>query len=436
MNDFNAIVIGTGPAGLFCSLRLIQAGAHVDIFERGKPVDDRINDILNLEEHGTLNPESNVLFGEGGAGTYSDGKLTTSINRPEIDWFYNELIDCGADPQILYESKPHIGSDKLRQIIKQIRNKILKSGSKIHFEEKLSDLLIKNNTVSGITTSSGNEYLCNTIILATGHSARNIYELLHAKGVTLEKKGFAIGVRIEHKRELINSIQYGNSPYKNILPAADYKLAYNNKTTGRGIYTFCMCPGGSIINSSSEMEMFCTNGMSLSSRDSDFSNSAIVVTINPEDTGDNILSGISFQRKIENAAFTASGSNFTAPAQTIKSFLNDTLSTTRPDTSFKFGTKPVKINDYLPSWIADEIKNGILHFSKKMPGFKDGILIGPETRTSSPIRITRDEGFQSINTRGLYPIGEGAGYAGGIVSSAIDGIKAADLIISSNINIK
>ncbi|MFC1670159.1 NAD(P)/FAD-dependent oxidoreductase [Spirochaetota bacterium] len=432
LKGLKAIVIGTGPAGLFCTLRLIEAGAVVSIFERGKSIKDRMADIKILENDGLLNEESNVLFGEGGAGTYSDGKLTTRINRPEVDWFYKTLVQCGAHKSILYESKPHLGTDKLRKIIKEIRTRIEESGSKIHFNEKLTDLIIKNNEAIGIITSLGNEYLCEKIMMATGHSARDIYELLSNKNVALEKKGFAIGVRVEHPRDFIDSIQYGNSKYKKILPAADYNLAFNNKKSGRGIYTFCMCPGGSIINSSSQKNMLCTNGMSLSSRNSEHSNSAIVVTVNENDVGDKILSGIDFQQKIEEAAFITGGSGFKAPAQKIESFMNNKLDNHSMSTSYKLGTVPAMLRDYLPPWIEEEIKNAINIFNNKMRGFRKGVLIGAETRTSSPVRIKRRDDYQSVNTKGLYPIGEGAGYSGGIVSSAVDGIRAADYIISES----
>ena len=432
IKGLKAIVIGTGPAGLFCALRLIQAGAYVDIFEMGKEIPERISDIENLESNGILNEQSNVLFGEGGAGTYSDGKLTTRINRPEIDWFYKQLIECGAKTSILYDSKPHLGTDKLREIIQLLRNRILKSGSSIFFNERVDDILIRDNKAIGIITSSGKEILCPTIILATGHSARSMYELLFEKGVTLEKKGFAVGVRVEHPRDIIDNIQYGNSPCKIILPAADYNLTYNNKKTKRGVYTFCMCPGGSIINSSSENGLFCTNGMSLSSRNSEYSNSAIVVTVNENDTKPSPLSGIDFQKQIEKAAFLSAENSFKSPAQKIKSFLNDKLDDEIVKSSYKFGTVPVMLKDYLPHWIINEIKKAINHFEKRMHGFKQGILVGAETRTSSPVRIVRGEDFQSVSIKGLYPIGEGAGYSGGIVSSAVDGIKAADSIISNS----
>jgi len=425
------LVIGAGPAGLFAALRLIESGAKVIILERGKRVEDRMKDIQNLEEKGLLDPDSNSLFGEGGAGTYSDGKLTTRINRPEILWFYKKLIENGAPPSSAYESKPHIGTDHLQNIVKNIRRSIIGSGSEIKFGERITDIYISAGRVTGVATSAGNEYLSGTVILATGHSARDIYSLLKQKGISVEKKGFAAGVRVEHPVEEINKIQYGKSPYIKELPAAEYSLAYNNKTNGRGIYSFCMCPGGSVINSSSENGELCVNGMSMSGRNFKYSNSAIVVTVKTEDTESDPLSGIEFQREIEKKAFTAGGGGFKAPAQTIKSFINKKTDKKLETVSYRNGVTPAQLEDFLPAWITTEIRTALRFFDNKMHGFisEHGVFIGAETRTSSPVRITRDDTLQSTSVKGLYPAGEGAGYAGGIVSSAVDGIRCADAII-------
>jgi uncharacterized FAD-dependent dehydrogenase len=425
------VIIGAGPAGLFCALRLIEAGLKVIILERGKAVDDRIKDIKNLEINGILNPQSNVLFGEGGAGTYSDGKLTTRTNRPEITWFYEKLIFHGADPSIEYLSKPHIGTDKLQIILKNIRTHILSSGSEIYFNQQVSDFNIRNNKITSVITTKGEEFYSSCFILATGHSARDTYELLLSKNVHLEKKGFAIGTRIEHPAEYIKKIQFGRSRYYNHLPPAEYSLSWNNKKTGRGIYSFCMCPGGYVINSASEEKMLCTNGMSMSDREGIFSNAAIVVTVKPDDTPPNPLAGIELQRSIEEKAFSAGGGLFRAPAQSIDSFLRGRKSDVNRKVSYKNGITPSRLEEFLPEWITEEIKRALPYFDNSMKGFSsnEGIFIGPETRTSSPVRITRNKSLQSVNTPGLFPSGEGAGYAGGIVSSAIDGMRCADAII-------
>lgn len=424
------IIIGSGPAGLFAALKLIEAGAEVLVLERGKPVEERMKDIERLEQDGVLDPDSNSVFGEGGAGTYSDGKLTTRINRPEILWFYKKLIENGAPESIVYESKPHVGTDRLQSIVKNIRNTITGSGSRIRFSERVTDFYISDNRITGVATSAGNEYFSGKVILATGHSARDIYSILRQKGVALEKKGFAAGVRIEHPVEEINRIQYGKSPYMNMLPAAEYILTYNNKSTGRGIYSFCMCPGGMVINSSSENDELCVNGMSMSGRDNMFSNSAVVVTVKKEDTGHDSLSGIDLQKQIEEKAFLCGGGNFRAPAQSIISFMKNTKDSKIRKTSYKNGITPCRLEDFLPSWITEEIRGAIPHFNRKMKGIISGtgVFIGAETRTSSPVRILRGQDYESVSVRGLYPVGEGAGYSGGIVSSAVDGIKCAEII--------
>jgi len=430
-SNLEVIIVGAGPAGLFSALRLIRAGVRVTILERGKPVEERMKDISILEGNGTLNEESNVLFGEGGAGTYSDGKLTTRTKKDETLWFLNEMVKHGASEEIKYEAKPHVGTDRLRQIIISIRKTIIDSGSSILFNERVTDLILQNSIIKGVITSSGNEYRADSVVLAAGHSARDLYELLNSRKIALEKKGFAIGVRVEHPADLINSIQYGKSKYRDNLPTAEYILTHNNKKTGRGVYSFCMCPGGSVINSSSEEGKLCVNGMSLSKRNSPWSNSAIVVSVKQDDVGDDILSGIELQREIERNAFIAGGGGFLAPAQRITSLLKNRLDNSITGTSYRPGVSPSKISDYLPPWISEEIKNAMEVFDRKMKGFisESAILIGAETRTSSPLRICRDENLQSISVEGLFPTGEGAGYSGGIVSSAVDGIRAADSIL-------
>lgn len=426
------IIIGTGPAGLFCGLRLLESGVRVKIIERGKPVEERFRDIGILERTGVLDTESNVLFGEGGAGTYSDGKLTSRSDRPESAWFFEKFIEHGAAPSIAYESKPHVGTDRLRAIIRSIREALIDRGGLVLFDEKVTGLVTgADNKVSGVKTSRG-EHHADAVVLAAGHSARDTFAMLNEHGVYLEKKPFAIGTRIEHPAEHINSIQYGNSRYRSLLPAAEYFITHNNRSTGRGIYTFCMCPGGAVINSSSEQGMLCTNGMSMSGRDSQWSNAAVVVTVRTDDTGDGPLAGIEFQREIERAAFNAGGGMFRAPAQTVSSFLQSGSDSSLPRTSYVNGVAAAALDGFLPRWVCGELRIGLASFDRRIKGFiENAVLIGAETRTSSPVRVTRDESFQSVSHKGLYPAGEGAGYAGGIVSSAIDGIRCADVIIAS-----
>ena len=425
------LVVGSGPAGLFCALRLVEAGARVEILERGKPVEERMKDIEELESRGMLNERSNVLFGEGGAGTYSDGKLTTRTHRQEIDWVFRTLVVHGAPSSILYEAKPHLGTDRLRGILRSIRGVIQNAGSTISFNESADDIIVHNGSLAGVVTGSGREVRSERVVLAIGHSARDTYDMLLRRGVTLEKKGFAAGIRIEHPAALINGIQYGASQHRDILPAAEYALTFNDRATGRGVYSFCMCPGGRVINSSSEQAMLCTNGMSFSKRNHPFSNAAIVVTVSPEDSAGGPLEGIGFQRMIEAAVFREGGGLFSAPAQRVTSFLSGMLDTELPETSYRPGVMPARLDRALPGWIVRAIQQALPAFDRAMKGFitDQAVFIGAETRTSSPVRIVRDGSFQSVSVRGLYPIGEGAGYAGGIVSSAVDGVRCADSIL-------
>ncbi len=430
MRDEPVHIVGSGPAGLFCALRLIEAGVRVEIFERGRPVEERMRDIAGLERKGILDERSNVLFGEGGAGTYSDGKLTARTRRPEVDWFFKELIEAGAPSSILYEAKPHLGTDRLGRIVAFLRKKIIEAGSEIHFNESLEDLVVRQGRIEGAITSKGREVAVSRLVLAAGHSARDTYAMLEDRGVAIEGKGFAVGVRIEHPAALINEIQYGSSPFRDLLPPADYFLTSRGTDAGRSVYSFCMCPGGRVINTSSEKERLCVNGMSFSDRGLPFSNAALVVTVTPGDWGGAASGGISFQRSLEESAFMIGGGGFIAPAQRVTDFLKDSVGTELPETSYLPGVKSAALHHDLPVWIVRELKHALRQFEKKMRGFitESALLIGTETRTSSPVRIIRNEGFQSISHGGLYPVGEGAGYAGGIVSSAVDGIRCADII--------
>ena len=423
-------IVGCGPAGLFCALTLIEAGVAVDIYERGKILAQRHRDVAMLREKGILDTNSNVVFGEGGAGTYSDGKLTTRIDKKEIKLFYDFMVRFGAPSSIVYEAKPHIGTDRLIGIIENIRNYIMQKNSTIQFGKKLTDIFIDNNALQGCCLNNNEEIVTDILVLATGHSARDVYHLLHTKGIALQKKGFAVGVRVEHPRELIDEIQYGRDKDTYGIYGAEYKLTYKD-ITGRGVYSFCMCPGGFIINSSSEEKRLCVNGMSYSKRNGASSNAALVVTVSQDDFMD-ILDGINVQISLEEKAYQAGGGDFVAPAQRITSFLQNSVDSSLPVCTYKPKVVASNFNAFLPDAIREPLKRAIAHFGSRMKGFvtQEGILVGVETRTSSPVRIVRDESFQSINCKGLYPVGEGAGYAGGIVSSAVDGIRAAQKILT------
>lgn len=429
----NAAVIGAGPAGLFAAVRLLQHGHNVTIYERGKPVEERAADIELLNTEGSLNTESNILFGEGGAGTWSDGKLTTRINKEDVDFVFRFLAKHGAPKEILYEAKPHIGTDCLRKVIKNIRRTILNEGAEVLYSERVESLIIRDNSVKGVISKNLGEKYYDYVIAAPGHSARDFYKELQSLGVLLLKKPFAVGFRVEHSAEFINKSQYAD--FRNYLPTADYRLAFNNKQTARSVYSFCMCPGGYVVNSSSEEKMLCVNGMSNFKRDAENSNSAIVTGVKETDISGDALSGIEFQRDIEKKAFSLGGDNFTAPAQQLATFCfgkkGNMLIT---NSLYKPGVKEADISKLFSEVYVSELKRGLKYFDKKIPGFiSEGIIVGAETRTSSPVRIERDRNFESVNLENLFPAGEGAGYAGGIVSSAVDGIRAADAAVQKNL---
>lgn len=427
------VIVGAGPAGLFCALRLIDAGARVSVLERGRPVEERMAHIRALKETGRLEAESNVLFGEGGAGAYSDGKLTTRIHRPEVEWFFRTMVECGAPPEILYEARPHIGTDRLVPVLGAIRKRIEEAGSLIRFGERVTGFVRESGGAAGVLTAGGGEYRGKAVVMATGHSARDVYEMLAREGIALEKKGFAVGVRVEHPARLIDRIRYGDAAGNGLLPAAEYRLAFNDARSGRGVYSFCMCPGGEVVNSSSEKGMLCVNGMSYAARDGKFSNAAIVVSVAPSDLGEGALAGIEFQRGIERAAYEAGGGSWTAPAERIRTFLFGGKDERVPETSYRPGVSPARVRSYLPGWVADALALGLKSFDRKMKGFigDEGVIIGAETRSSSPVRVVRGVDLQSVSLPFLYPVGEGAGHAGGIVSSAVDGIRAADAICAA-----
>ncbi len=431
----NVVIVGFGPAGLFAALTLSHMGINPIVIERGQSVDNRIKDVETLNLTGKLNTKSNIQFGEGGAGTFSDGKLTTGIKDPRCRAVLEEFTKNGAPECILYDAKPHIGTDILPTVIKNIREEIVTLGGKVLFGTKLHDICINNGKVVSaiIETEEGTDEIpCDYLLLCIGHSARDTFEMLKSKGIKMEQKPFAIGARIEHSQDIINHAQFGKfAKYEALLPA-DYKLSAHLEN-GRGVYTFCMCPGGSVVNASSEENAIATNGMSRFARDGKNANSALLVGVTPEDFGSNdVLAGVYFQREIEKRAFEISGS-YKAPAQRVGDFLKTQPSTTCGKIKPTFLPEVVygSIDDCLPSFITDSMRESIKIFDRKLHGFADpdAIITAPETRSSSPVRILRDSEYEA-SVKGLIPCGEGAGYAGGIMSAAVDGIRSAEAILN------
>ena len=431
------IVIGFGPCGLLAGLVLAQMGYKPIILERGKEVRERTKDTFGFWRKKILNTESNVQFGEGGAGTFSDGKLYSQVKDPKqySRKVLNEFVAAGAPDEILYVSKPHIGTFKLVAMVEKMRAEIIKLGGEIRFSKRVDDMHIENGQITGVTLADGEQLHSKHIAIAIGHSARDTFEMIHKKGVHIEAKPFSVGFRIEHTQSSIDAARFGPNAGNEILGAADYKLVHHCKN-GRSVYSFCMCPGGTVVAATSEENRVVTNGMSQYSRNERNANSAVVVGIDPSDYPGGPLAGIEFQRKLESHAYVMGGSNYDAPAQTVGAFLrNETpkeLGKVEP--SFKPGIKLTNLADALPDFCIEAIREAIPAFNKKIKGFAfdDALLTGVETRTSAPINIKRDpESLQSINTKGLFPAGEGAGYAGGIMSAAIDGIKIAEAMALS-----
>ncbi|EPS3385659.1 NAD(P)/FAD-dependent oxidoreductase [Vibrio vulnificus] len=431
------IVIGFGPCGLFAGLVLAQMGFNPIIVERGKEVRERTKDTFGFWRKRTLNPESNVQFGEGGAGTFSDGKLYSQVKDPN---FYGrkvitEFVEAGAPEEILYVSKPHIGTFKLVTMIEKMRAKILELGGEIRFSTRVDDIHMEDGQITGVTLSNGEELKSRHVVLAVGHSARDTFEMLHERGVYMEAKPFSVGFRIEHKQSMIDEARFGSNAGNPILGAADYKLVHHCKN-GRTVYSFCMCPGGTVVAATSEEGRVVTNGMSQYSRAERNANSAIVVGISPEiDYPGDPLAGIRFQRELESNAYRLGGENYDAPAQKIGDFLKgrDPSALGDVEPSFTPGIKLTDLEKALPPFAIEAIREAIPAFDRKIKGFasEDGLLTGVETRTSSPVCIKRDKEYQSVNLKGFYPAGEGAGYAGGILSAGIDGIKVAEAVARS-----
>ncbi len=434
------IVIGMGPCGFMAALLLAQMGFRPIVLERGKIVRERTKDTWGLWRKNTLNPESNVQFGEGGAGTFSDGKLYSQIKDPN---FYGrkvleEFVKAGAPEEIIYVSKPHVGTFRLVKMVENIRHNIVELGGEIRFEAKVDKLLREDGQIVGVELAGGERLMSRHVVLAVGHSARDTFQMLHDAGVYIEAKPFAIGFRVEHPQALVDHARFGPNAGNEILGAADYKLVHHCQN-GRAAYSFCMCPGGQVVAATSEPGRVVTNGMSQYSRAERNANSALVVNIDPEDfPGDfkkNPLIGMDFQRHWESAAFVAGGSDYSAPAQKIGDFLAGRPSTAQGtvEPSYQPGVNWTDLTSCVPSYVSEALREAIPAFDRQIKGFAmaDAVLTGVETRTSSPIRIKRGADFQSINTRGLYPAGEGAGYAGGILSAGVDGIKVAEAVALS-----
>jgi uncharacterized FAD-dependent dehydrogenase len=427
------IIIGAGPAGLFAALQCIENGFKPIIIERGKDVQTRRRDLANINKLGIVNPDSNYCFGEGGAGTYSDGKLYTRSNkRGDVQKVLQLFVDHGATEDILVDARPHIGTNKLPHIIAAIRNTIIENGGEVHFDKTVVDILSSFDKVNGVKLLSGETINAENVVVATGHSARDMYELFHKKGWELEAKGFALGVRIEHPQEVVDSAQYHCQVRSEFLPPAYYSLVEQVK--GRGVFSFCMCPGGIIAPCATAEGEIVVNGWSPSKRNNPYANSGTVVQVNLEDiksSRENPFALLDFQREIEQKAFLAGGGNQVAPAQRMIDFINGRTSTDLPVNSYIPGTKSVNLDEILPDFISQSLKGALPLFGKKMKGYltNEAILVGVESRTSSPIRIPRDsKTLQHQQVAGLFPCAEGAGYAGGIISAAIDGMNCINAI--------
>ena len=429
------VVVGMGPAGLVAALVLAEQGYCPLVLERGRSVDERTRDVAAFWATGELNPASNVQFGEGGAGTFSDGKLTTRINDPVMDSILATFVEHGAPEEIRYLHKPHVGTDRLRVVVKNMRKKIIALGGRVLFETTLAGLETKAGRLTGVALSDGQVMPCEALVLATGHSARDVYGALAQQGVAMAAKSFAVGVRIEHPQALIDQAQYGAAAGHPKLTAADYALVHHDRASGRTAYSFCMCPGGAVMGAASETGGVVVNGMSLFARDSGVANSALVVNVDPKDCGAGLLDGVAFQRRLEALAFQAAGANYAAPAQNVGSFCGRSAPSVESlvPASYRPGIAPVALDKVLPSFVTDTLAAAMPAFGRKIRGFDDplALLTGVETRTSAPVRIMRDEATRmSPSIEGLYPAGEGAGYAGGIMSAACDGYHTACAVIS------